>query len=322
MVMETGYGKQQRLLGIELLRILMVYCVILHHINPEYSFLTIQVSKIDVYVFAAIAFFFIDSTLTDLDKKYVHRIKRLIIPLWSWSVFYYVVYGLRGGYGIRHLLFQMLTGVSGYNPTLWFLANQIYLISIFCVLKKTIKRNSAYWIIMSILSIICILIQSQCAQCIYDDFYLRNTIGRILAIFPVVMVGKIAKVVWIRLKQYENLVVYSILLLLEIIAFVVMFIFTEINEMEKLGISFLLLMIFNSKLWKLLDNHKIFNNGIINISRYTLGVYCLHVIVLSSFQRMQIDFKSPYILAVVVYVICVMVCIAISRVVKLRALVQ
>lgn len=81
-------------------------------------------------------------------------------------------------------------------------------------------------------------------------------------------------------------------------------------------------MIFSSKLWSLLDNHKIFNNGIINISRYTLGVYCLHVIVLAILKKIEIDFINPYFQAIGVYVICVMGCIAISRVVKLRALVQ
>lgn len=81
-------------------------------------------------------------------------------------------------------------------------------------------------------------------------------------------------------------------------------------------------MIFSSKLWSLLDNHKIFNYGIINISRYTLGVYCLHVIVLAILKKIEIDFISPYFQAIGVYVICVMGCIAISRVVKLRALVQ
>lgn len=298
--------------GIGVLKIVLCFCVILIHYGQGSvitKYFNVLMSSA-VPCFMITTFYFNGKMLLEGNlKKIEHRILKLIKPCIGWGGIYFISYKLMYylnlrdyGLGWKDLLWQLLTGHS-YNAPLWYMYDLIILTMMFNIIFMFVKkRHNIMLLFLFVISIVYLYFGWN------GVFYelmreLKWTLGRLAEMLPYSIIGLLAGINSDKLEKIQ----YSHKLAGLGILFVLGIICRRLETMGKiwiefnygyagLGLLFKSLLIFGIFLF--VSDIPISKKGekiIIKISQYTLGIYCMHVLVGESLnlfleiQKISID---------------------------------
>lgn len=315
---------KNRIIGIEILRLILCYWVVSYHyinrkyVNHKYLFF-IKTKFYHVPCFTFISFYFTSNLFISRDiERIKNRFERLFIPYFIYPVFIFLInnfFFLCFGFNIfnriitLYELFVQLICSTPIMGLLWFLFSSINITIILTIFSLIFKSNVLY--ILEILSVLFIFLQYSNIDLNFDNYSyqigrtLRNTISQI----PLAISGlSFAKSNLIDyLKNYKNIEFISLINCL-----LVFFIFKNdvfrkmrtYNGIENIFSSYLFFIGFY-----FLPIHNI-NKNIIKIiklaTKYTQGIYCTHIIIGKSISLL-IDNKSTLIGASITYIVSYMI---------------
>lgn len=307
--------------GVASLKVLMCFEVICaHFLRMDDSNLVSRVffyiSQLAVPIFMTISFKFFTTTLKSLNfKKIKKRMKKLVIPQLNWTIIYYLFYltlwvMFKEKIRIEIFFWQLLTGHSLMNPTMWFQINLIIFSVFFCTLIYFCTSRMLKYILI-ILGIIALIFQyTEINFIIFGSlrYEPKYTLGRLCEMYPYMLLGYFIE----EFKMIEKIRNRSIIIGLLIIWSVFFFLF-KVNNLKFIsdfGYSGILLIIgtilivilafsfpmesINSKRIKIFFN-------------FTFGIYCMHRLVGNSLIIIfnKLDYRiNSFVLCILIYIIC------------------
>jgi len=283
-------------IGINILRMWMAFEVILLHRCSwkGYDGFFFQFLKrcelFSVPVFMILAFYFSGKAIVDKHENIKDRLIRIIIPQIGWAIICWTIHLFEDivlAHKLQHnfmdLIIAILTGSrANVNPSTWFQMVLLLLTLIYFVIFKLFKKETA-WIITYLTFIFALLVQMN-GQ--YYYFFtnttneLENTIGRIFEIMPFAATGLFFyHIDIINLLKKKRYLYFGIFLCLFIIGFYIPFPTFEgfFAGLYTIYMGICLFIIF--ALLPLEDVSDNTRNIILNITKYTLGIYCAHRLV-------------------------------------------
>lgn len=282
--------------GIGLLKMLLCFCVILIHYGQA-SEITQKFNAImssAVPCFMLITFYFNSKTLLEGNKyKIKDRVLRLMVPCVSWGIIYFIVYKLLYLLKIRNvnlswnnLLWQLITGHS-YNAPLWYMYDLIVLTIIFTLMFKVFKKKSN--LMLAILLVFSMLYLYSGINGIFNELRgeLRWPLGRFAEMIPYACIGlligtnreRFLKMNW--KYRFLNLILLFIMWLAVFKIENQGILLIQYNYgYAGLGLLLKSVFIFLAALFVSdISVNKCIENLIIKASQYTLGIYCMHVLI-------------------------------------------
>lgn len=271
-----------------------------------------------VPVFVIIAFYFCARTLEEGNKEKIRqRFIRLIIPQVGWAIICWVVYVLTDiifAHQLNHNLMDLIIAIiSGCrqdtNPSTWFQAVLIILTLIYCLIFRFCGNKK--WYVVYSTFMLALFIQWNGA---YYDFFqqtpyeVANTIGRIFELMPFACVGILLS----HYKIYTTLInkriwILATSLLLFSLGFVISFPSFK-GFFEGFFPLYMAICLFIFFLFLPTENIEgKSRNLIIQITRYTLGIYCAHRLVYGIldivYELLGID-PGSFMKCIIVYLAC------------------
>ena len=283
-------------LGIEILRVIMSFWVILYHClktNNKYLYKYILSKKFHVPTFMFISFYYFYQHLKLKNiNKIKERILRLFIPYFIWPLFIWIL-----NYYFRYnrcnikiylidLLYQLTYGFKVYG-IIWFNGNLILFTIFFTIISLIFRKN--YINILQFISIIIYMFNcSGYIPKISEQKLLWKFLGRILGMFPIAVAGlSISSMnLLIELKKYRNRAIF--ICFMNIFFLIKYDIFIIKNGYVYRSILFIIAAINFFFGFALIDFNNI-NNRIIKIikyiTKYTGGIYYIHMIVMKNLRK-------------------------------------
>lgn len=265
-------------------------------------------------------------------NKLKNRLIRLIIPQIGWSFVYWLFFCvaptlIRHGGSIQadRLFLQILFGHS-INSPMWFQFMLILMTLIFVILFKVFSRK--YMLVIIVLSGICIFLQYMGINAeIFEGIRSEISIplGRIVEIFPVATCGIVLaeyKLLDILREKRLITIILSSILLISIekmwgvvtpkVGFDYQGIGMIVGGLSIIGIGASIPVSLTTE-----KGFKIFET----ITGYTLGIYCMHRLVINVLERLYAYIKFPFemgtvISCVVVYLVCYLIAFVATNVLK------
>lgn len=267
----------------------------------------------------------------------------MLIPYVFWGVFYYLSYlGITEvshidlGVSSGDLFWQLITGHPQHlNGVLWFQANLIWITILFFLIIRYFKDESKIAILLLIAIISLYLQYSEINFRFAGElrYELRYPIGRFVEMLPIAVCGFIGghyKVLE-RIKNNEPkkwLIPYFVLIVWLITRYSVFYVPQNFGDagIDKIVVPACLMIIFY--LAPLEKCPRVIKDLINWISKYTPGVYCLHLWVRNILHL----FVQPYYgwtigtfaECVVIFIVCMIISIILSYIpiLKLHSLVE
>ena len=309
--------------GIALLKMLMCFEVILIHFWSEPSSILLTPFRIleeyAVPTFMFLSFYFSKNTfLTNDFSKAKKRFWKIIYPQIGWTVLYSIIlisFQIRINLGISFydFLWQLFTGHSPkINPSMWFQSVLITLTFIFTLLFKYLNKKRSMSLIL-FLTFASILIQhSGLNYKIFGSlrYELKYPLGRICEMIPYASTGFIIAYfdIYNRIKKKNTLVLtlfgFAILILLKnryALPSAPGFNYSHTSNL--ILVFFLAGFAYLLPLEQISDKIKIIIHF---ITRFTLGIYCMHRLVAfvlsGGAQLLNLEVNS-FILCLTIYLI-------------------
>ncbi len=291
--------KSDRLnLGINILRVWMAFEVILLHRmswhgyeGPFFGFLK-ACELFSVPVFMIIAFYLSEKTLEESDPvKIRKRFIRLIVPQAGWAIICWIVYVLTDiifMHELSHSLWDLFIAiVSGCrqdtNPSTWFQCVLIILTFFYFLIFRFLDNKKA-WIAVYVSFFAALLVQYNGAYYAFfadKPYELMNTIGRIFEVMPFAAAGLILKHLDAEKKLKDRRMIFiAVFVLLFVMGFYLPFPKADRGFFEGLYPLYMGMALF--MIFILLPTETVQGKGrgiIIQMTRYTLGIYCAHRLV-------------------------------------------
>lgn len=308
--------KNERNIGLEILRMLLCFWVVLFHsVNISNIFIInyIVQKKFHVPCFFFMSFYFFFPIINDRNSfKMKLRLERLFIPyaLWpiiSWcfnNIFYMIFKKNRFGrlLSFTELKVQLIIGRKFFIQ-LWFLFNLLFQSLFFYIISFFLKKNFLIFVIL--LGMIFAIFQYSKYNYIFFLQYkdsISHSIGHFVISFPIAVVAFCVKK--INLKSYfeKN---YVISLIIIFIFLHILFIIGTPNTY--LGIDKIVFALFAFigfsliPLNKYLKDHS--KNIIYLITNYTQGIYCLHIMIKIYIIKL-FNIKTSFLFCIKLYIIC------------------
>lgn len=323
--------------GISILRMLMCFLVIVSY-NWEINVTTTgalgwlnYLKLFPVPVFMLVSFFFNEKMLNSLEgSRLWQRILKLFVPLAGWAVIYWCFYKFLQetfypGYSIRlkDLGWQIATGNNTFiNDTMWFQVNLIILTLLFALVILIARKF--HNVLFAVLAVGCIVIQ-------YTGFTwlpgglkseLAGCLGRLPEMLPCAVVGFVLADTNVLNRLRKFWIVTMIISLAGLFLVRRYGLFTDPSGYGFAGIkyivvAFLLVALFYAPPLEMLPK---FIKVIIEwLTKYTLGIYCMHRLVIN-FLHYFVSHRSVNLEiftltdCILVYVICYVICFIIARI--------
>lgn len=269
--------------GICLLRIFLVAGVILRHFSQITGIISYYIT-FAVPVFMLVSFYFSGSILLNNNRDKIRKkMVRLFIPYYFWGVFYYLIFGIiMKKASVTDLVWQLLTGSSNVlNPPLWFLADQmVLLLFMYCIysLNRNILRGNICAVIIA-----CICIFLQYSGINYQTFdvlswEIKWNLGRFCEVVPYAVIGILLYQVFPFLEKKTLKTKGAV----SIVCFFVPIVLYRIYIPQGAGFGFegINKILCATAIFIFFYNLPIYNIDFIEeISKYTLGIYCIHMLV-------------------------------------------
>lgn len=300
-------------LGAALLKALMCFLVVVIHFWDKNGFGFIQPFLVlPVPIFAFLSFYFLKDMFVTADMhKFGQRLIRLTIPIIGFSIIYFVVYKILSINDVRltDMVWQLLTGHSGkLNPTMWFQTDLLLITLIFFVSIKLFKQRFGYMTI-TILGLLCLVWQySGFNKQLFSTlrYELMYTSGRLFELVPYSVMGFVCSYYDV-FGYFKKEKVFSIIVF-AIISILLLFSDNFIHSAPGFGYSngkvlVLTFTVTGAAMLIPFENNSNRIKGIIQfITKYTLGIYCLHRLIGSMLIKCGIEINS-LIMCLVIYVI-------------------
>ena len=308
----------KRDLGIELLRVVLCFWIVLVHcLSP--SFLTIIIYKYNYHVpcFIFISFYFFYTTLS---KRDINRIKnrfiRLLIPFWTWPIIIWIFNNICFYYFSKNrfnrflsyndLKIQLLLGRRFYRQ-LWFLFNLLLFTLAFLIISFILKKNFLF--LFQILAIMIYILQySGITIKLFHNYKdcIECSIGHCFATYPISIIA----LTFSSMKAIPTLKfnTFKIIFLSTMLMYLIFKydIFLDINYgyygFKKAIFAFLAFIIFGSLSIEKCKNEML-KIIIKRITQYTQGIFCLHYIVRFYFLKIFQIKKSGINECIIIYLI-------------------
>jgi len=322
--MEITYKEYKKTIniGIELLRfILCLWVVVFHCSNIKKNHEKYLKKGFHVPIFFILSFYFYyPNAYKRLIIKIKSRFRRLLYPYTFWSIFSFFLHNIllkftsniysNKNLTIKDLFFQILFGTRYYR-LFWFLFNLIFISLFITIISFMAKKN--FLIVLEFIGIISLYIHFFGA---YYKFFISyksnicNSLGPLITFLPLAVTGCILSSINLILR------LKNITFPLKIILFSLIYLFFEYNiyisypgfmypnVIANIQISTVFILAFGSLN---LDKSKEVK-GILNyITRYTGGIYYIHIIVL---RYIMFNFKNnkTYFSSTLIYIISYMIC--------------
>ncbi len=285
-----------------------------------------------VPAFMTLAFCLTGNRLSD-DRYVRRRLTRLLIPYLAWPVIFYLVYAVVGCFGqqalpevhMSDLLWQWATGSSGVlNSPLWFTANLILFTIILRGLGK--KARTPVSVICSGVFLIAagLALQYSGFNLLFwgnFGFELKYTAGRIAEMMPYVGAGWILNQYW----ENERLCRYRLPIALGggmlFLLYKKYLGFTYVEGFGYQGIRlFCLTLLLCIAASAVPQGHGraclAFRRLVMYVSRYTPGIYYMHVLVGTLFRAVfdgDSGKSGSFFTCVVIWMVCWAISLAISK---------
>ncbi len=297
--------------GIAILKIISCFGVVIVHCSNEYEtgffgwvyYLACRA----VLVFMLLSFVLCYDKLKNYDiRKLLDRVIKLYVPVLFWAIVYFAVLFIFQKYTgdnirIIDLLWQMTTAHDQFlNPAMWFSIDLILLTVLLWIVGK-IGRNN-YAIEMGLLFLIVVagfaMQYTGFNSYLWGEtrFEIKYTMGRMAEMLPVAAIGSLCsavKKVPIIIHQWIRLIASTVIIML-IHYLGINTISTEYSfgyaGVENCIVALALFAMFYQS--NELDN-KVAENIVNRVTSYTLGIYCMHVLVNKMLCALRVKFSIP-----------------------------
>ncbi len=333
-------------LSFELLRLIMCFEIVLCHLgrsnHPVWQNFFYRLSVYAVDVFMLMSFYLAGKHFCPLDKKMGYlgnRIKQLYSPVVGWTVIYTMAYllaklvfGLPFG-SFPKCVIQQLVVCSPMNPPMWFHFSLIILtIVLYCIFRRIQYHRCI--IGGGILLLALILQYTGINYMLFKDFSYeyRYSFGRIVEMIPYATLGIMisdgnVKWKWDSIDKKKRELISLIIL----IGIIVLIMTDNVVEIEGFGYSgvrgwgiaagIVFLAIIGSDVYE--DSP--FGRKIRSVSSVTMGVYCMHWLMVMVLERssslIPLDQSDGMFVSLGVTVFCLLVSIPIAKLPVLKKLV-
>lgn len=304
--------------GISILKLALSFGVVLCHFYYAEGILGFLMI-IAVPSFMFISFYLTYQLLGQKDsRKFLKRVERLLIPHLFWGVYYIRMSSAQNRLLFRELKWQILAG-STLNSSQWFLVNQIFitciLYGILKILGKLVKEKR----VLGFILLLCIILQYSglnYAVCSRFPEEAAAAYGRICEMFPMACLGILYAIcrnkhfVWKYRFVFYGIFVLSFLLSYRFYLYVPNgFMYQGIPVMvasTALCVAFVELPGVNSLIGTFINQ----------LSKYTLGIYCVHILignwVKDILDILNITFHLQIIFPVLIWIVSIIVSVLLS----------
>ena len=310
--------------------VILCHCWVINGDLPFYLKIFASLQGIAVPVFMFLSFYFLEKTFLDCTvTKIKNRLFRVTYPQVSWAIIYWCIYyGLKIIFNkfqtlkISDLFLQILFGHT-VNASMWFQFVLIVLTTIFFLIFYFGKEKNGILILHITLIVSFVIQYSGLNSFFFSNLQdsLKYPFGRF---FPMILYAVLGFDfayfgIFEKLKDKR---IYWIIFFLFCTIFVMKF--TIINDAPGDGFysnnNSILIAIFISGFCYLLPFEKMntkYLNFIEFISKYTLGIYCMHRLVSKILNPIigQIGFEeSSFFYCILIYITCFVISLIISKI--------
>lgn len=314
------------IVGVEILRFYMAFMVVSAHVGGtlllKWAGIFYIFQPFHVPVFMLLSFLLCGRYFLSPTKELVmKRLLRILIPFITWGILSFLLCLILWPINFITLLNQLVTGFPLNNP-LWYLASTLWICVLFWLLKLATRKRLIFIIVISVLATACIVLQYTGLN--YRMFNglpynFKFTIGRTFEMIPYATIGIILSMVLPYLnkldKKWHLILFFSAALLMSgIVAIRVLLISYRPFGFDFPGISLILvacllvLTAFTNPL-NFIQN-KTFRSIIKWITSFTLGIFCMHVVIGRFVEWAFIALNlATYntLMAVVTYLVCYLI---------------
>lgn len=287
-------GKQNY--GVSILKTLMCFVVVCCHFLPEtisteYRWI-IFLERCAVPVFMFISFFYFGNKIQKKSVDLTYRCNQLYFPLFSWAIVYFLVYSslfyilhIGNKISIADFLWQCFTGHSAsINPAMWFqIVLILYTVIIYGLFNYLDKKFFA--LLLVVFSVISYYLQY--SGILYDilsglRFELRFPIGRVFEMLPIVALSLLIGP-FLNSFKYKHLNIGLGVFLVGIAYCLYLAELKFFGFVGNFGYSGISLAVFSLGIFNIfysLPEVFLKNKNVIRIiTKYTMGIYCIHNLV-------------------------------------------
>lgn len=295
MIQTGSLNNKQMNTGISILRLFLCFEVFYNHYSTEVNTIPKMVANvfrgIPVPCFIFLTFYLTCNMFDRCDREWIcKRYKRLLYPIWFWSFIYYPLMCLIRWeiIPIRQLIYSCLFGSSSeLAHPLWYLAAETILLTVFYVLFSFGYNKKTEFVLAGI-GVFCLLfVWSEMNFNLFNGAPYESvyTLGRTAEIMPMAVLG-------FFYGKYSNKISSVINLLFIMLAIIFFVIFSFFIHIEMRGFGYhnikqnLLAIIVVLAFINLpnITTHKIAQR-INYIAKFTMGAYCMQVLVCSALLR-------------------------------------
>lgn len=298
-------------IGLCILRIYCCYEVICcHYLKSNDSFILAFGRSYAVPIFMLLSFVLSADKINSADKLFL-RLKRLCIPFWGWGLLYWIAYiglshfGLATRPTVSQLLWQEIFGAP-VNPPLWFMSNQILLTVFVYFIIKICKSKKSKNIVASCMIFVSLFLQyTGIASDLINSIKIENgliatTIGRFIPMITYAMLGILVvnNNLLSILEKNKKVLVGICVCLIGTILYACNTEYT-ISGFGYEGIVSIILSLCIVLLCYFVPADKLplrVRKVIVEMSKYILGIYCMHIMVgasfLNVFEKLHIETNS------------------------------
>ncbi|SDB62972.1 acyltransferase [Butyrivibrio sp. INlla16] len=318
--------------GIQLLRMIMCIGVVIIHCADErttgFQSFIYFIATNAVGTFMLIAFYF-NKKVSDMhfDQLVKKRISRIYLPVIIWAFIYSVIkipVGLidkEESISLFDFVWQIMTGHDArLNPAMWFQLDLLMLTVLYWLYVNRLRtgiKTKEIILVASVLVFVYLLQYLGINAFLFGllRFELRYPIGRVIEMVPFAIIGSLAAYVvdnnLVNIKRYSLLAIVVICLIYMLrndIGINPQYSFGYAGG-EKLIVATALFILFSSADSLIMKGGSIVKGIVYNISKYTLGIYSMHIIVNKILCAAKLKFKFPLekrtiVWSLLVYVTC------------------
>ena len=313
--------------GLEILRVLLcLWIVIVHCAIPKKGHEKYLKKGFHVPTFILISFYFYYKTMSNrVINKIISRFQRLFIPYILWPIIIFIINNLLfvlfsvGIVGdkltFKDIFIQFLIGAR-YHGIFWFQFNLIFTSIYFTIISFIFKENTLK--ILQISGAISFYLNiSGISFNFFKTFqwnFSLNT-GYIVELMPIAILGVIFGSINL-IQKFKNcsltfflLMIFSIYILFKYDLVYSPMGFKYPNTILHIISSTILFVTFASIPFDKIDNTK-FKIIIMNITRYTGGIYYLHMRIKDILQKTSpyLNKRKTYFRSVFIYILCYFIC--------------
>ena len=229
-------------LGIELLRMLLCFWVLINHcciIRNKTIKKLFFIRPFHVPTFVIISFYFFYKTVSNRDvNKIKQRFERLLIPYFIWPIIIFIINNILFYFWkidkkvrLKLLIIQLLIG-RPFLFVFWYIFNVIFISFIFIIISFIFNKN--FLLILTIFGLLSYFLQYSYLNFHFFRKYTSNiywSIGLVPELFPIAVTGLLIASMSIinTLKKYRNSTIFLFLFILIMITK-----YSYFNEIEGL----------------------------------------------------------------------------------------